>query len=1004
MKYFAILYTLLFTLTSSLVFGQAKLVEVSKTNKDANIAFNKYTLPNGLTILLHNTEAFGNAAHVEVKYHVGSAREQKGKSGFAHLFEHLMFQGSKHVKNDEHFQIIQAYGGEMNGTTNTDRTNYYQTVPSSLIETALWLEADRMGFLLDSVTQEKLDNQREVVKNERLQRYDNKPYGLNRLEFQKAFYPEGHPYSWPTIGYMKDLNSANLTDVQKFFLRWYGANNATLAVVGHFEEKDVIGWIEKYFSEIPTCPNVYSDKQIPVEFEDDQILISEENVSLPMLTIGFPTVDFNHDDYLPLQALAYVLAGSKSSFITKNIVDKGFAQEGYVYQNSKELAGEFMFKFLAPEDQSLMVLESLFKASLFEFEKKGASLIQLEAFKALKEKEIKNRGSSLNAISRTLTYGEIFKSNANYSQNELEKLRRLSYNALERVYNTYIKGKPALYQAVYPKGKKEKWNGVARFKPKKKRAKFVHSAEYDTLTFRPTTTVVNRNIHPNVPKSKPSKIFDFKTERWKNGIDVISSTNFMAKSNFIDIHLPAGKKYEKNGTYGISIILKEMFKEGSLKFPAKDLFDKLETMGATLTISSNYDDISFHMTSPDQYVNTVISLIYDLINNPAFNQKDFDRIKKKQIQRIKQKEKNPKYLATKHFNASIYGDQFPKSHPQGRVSDLERITLSDVKQYFREQIGNKGSRIVYSGRLPLKAYKSGYSLFKNWDKFVADALETPYPKQVQPKLHIIDVPKAPQVIIKMGTFLGMYDRLNSAYPLYKLSHIPFGGQFSSRLNMNLREDKGYTYGVRSSFIGSGIENVFHISSSVKADKLGESLDEIIREINEVNLTGLTNSELDNIVDQEISKMDLNTSSLAKKHQLLNQIQKRNLSKKSFKKWHKKLSKFDVYDFNTYLRTLLAIDNFQIVLVGDEKQIRKELKWMDENLVQSIYKKDATGKGKVSDKLWPASRKTKWIKGVEYPIYKAKDFNTAFKQAKKELGVSKKAKFIWNNSIYTTSIK
>ena len=988
----------------TLSIGQTKQVEVSETNRDGNISFNKYVLDNGLTLLLHQTEAFGDAVHVEVKYHVGSAREQEGKSGFAHLFEHLMFQGSKHVKNDEHFKIIQENGGSMNGTTNSDRTNYYETVPSYLLETALWLEADRMGFLLDSITQEKLDNQRDVVKNERLQRYDNKPYGLMRMHFNEAFYPEGHPYHWPTIGYMDDLNSANLNDVKKFFLRWYGANNATLAIVGKFDKNDALHWVEKYFSAIKRSPVVYSDKQIPIEFDEDQILISEERVPLPVLKVGYPTVDFNHEDYLPLQALAYVFSGNKSSFLTKNIQDKGFAQQAYAYQSSRELAGTFNFYFKVPEDQSLLVLESLWKASMFEFEKKGATLAQLEAFKAQKENEIKNRASSLQSISKALTFGEIFKNNPNYSQEELTRVRQLSYASLERVYNTYIKQKPALYQVVYPKGKKEKWTDIKAFKPAKPLKKFINKAEYDTLTFRPITSRFDRSAHPEIKPESYREIFDFDTEKWKNGIRVITSTNYMSKINRIDFHLPAGKKYEAQGQFGAALLLTQMFKEGSVNFDAQTFFDKLETMGSSLSITSNYDEITFRLTTHDKFMNASVAMVYDLINNPAFNQKDFKRIQKKALQALSSKSNNPSYLVDQQFKHAVYGDQLSLSYPLGKKQDLERMTLNDLKRFYRERIGPKNTRIVYTGRLPFKAFKKDMEVFKTWKKFNADAPNVQYPEIAPGKIYIVDVPNSPQVKLTMGKFYGLQERLNNLHPLYKLSQKPFGGQFNSRLNMNLREDKGYTYGIRSNFSGAGIENTFQISTSVKADKLGEALDEIIKESAQVRENGLTSFELNNIIGQYYAQSSLQLSSLQKKHNILNFIQKRGLSKKSYKKWYKKLSKFKPYQFNDYLKTLLDLNNYTIVLVGDEKQILQELEWMDETLLQKDNLGIAKNKKHKKGHLWPDSRKTKFINGVEYPIYEAPDFIRAFKQAKQELGVSEKAKFIWKNNIYTTSVK
>lgn len=988
----------------TLSIGQTQLIEVSKTNLDGNISFKKYILNNGLTLIMHQTEAFGDAVHVEMKYHVGSAKEQKGKSGFAHLFEHLMFQGSKHVLNDEHFKIIQENGGSMNGTTNKDRTNYYETIPSNLLETALWLEADRMGFLLDSITQDKLDNQRMVVKNERLQRYDNKPYGLMNMNFNHAFYPEGHPYHWPTIGHMEDLNSANLNDVQKFFLRWYGTNNATLAIVGHFNEDKTLNWVEKYFGSIRKCPVVYSDKQVPLEFEEDRILITEESVPLPVLKVAFPTVDFNHDDNLPLQALAYIFSGNKSGFLTKNIQDKGFAQQAYAYQSSKELAGEFHFYFKAPEKQSLMVIESLWKASMNEFNKKGATLSQLEAFKAQKENEIKNRASSLKSISKTLTFGNIFKNNPNYSQEELQKLKKLSYASLERVYNTYIKNKPALYQAIYPKGEKEDWDGIERFKPLKPIKKFINKAEYDTLTFRPNLSHFDRSIHPEISPSTYSDIFDFKSEKWKNGIRIITSTNYMAKMNRIDFHLPAGRKYEGEGMFGATLLLTKMFMEGSVNFDAQEFYTTLESMGSSLHISSNYDEITFSLSAQDKYMKPSIAMVFDLINQPAFNQSDFIRLQKKAIQHIKSKIHSPTYLVDKHFNESIYSSNNTLSYPLGKIEDIERLNLNDLKRFYRERIGSKNTRIVYSGRLPFKAFKKDFEVFKNWNKFNADDPTINYPNQALAAIHIIDIPNAPQTKIKMGKFYGLQNRLNNIYPIYQLSQIPFGGQFNSRLNMNLREDKGYTYGIRSRFSGSGIENTFQISSSVKANTLGESLDEIINEMETIKTHGLNSFELNNIIGQYYAQTSLQLSSIHKKHQLLNRIQKQGLSKKSFKKWYKKLSKFNTEQFNDYLKTLLDIQNYSIILVGDKTQILQELEWMNEDLIQKekmgIHAKANDNNGK----LWPNTRKTKFIKNIEYPIYEALDFNEAFKQATKELGVSNKAKFIWKNNIYTTSLK
>ncbi|MEM6514505.1 MAG: pitrilysin family protein, partial [Pseudomonadota bacterium] len=267
------------------------LVETVGPTTDGSIVipYTKYELDNGLTVILHEDNS-DPLVHVDITYHVGSGREEVGKSGFAHFFEHMMFQGSENVADEEHFKIVSESGGTLNGTTNSDRTNYFQTVPSNQLEKMLWLEADRMGYFLDAVTQEKFEVQRETVKNERGQRVDNRPYGQLWERVGEAMYPEGHPYSWSTIGYIEDLNRVGLNDLKKFFLRWYGPNNATLTIGGKFETAQTLEWVKKYFGSIPRGPEVDKPVPTPVVLESSRYLSMEDNVALPLMYMAIPTV------------------------------------------------------------------------------------------------------------------------------------------------------------------------------------------------------------------------------------------------------------------------------------------------------------------------------------------------------------------------------------------------------------------------------------------------------------------------------------------------------------------------------------------------------------------------------------------------------------------------------------------------------------------------------------------------------------------------------------------
>jgi zinc protease len=355
-------------------FGQAKLVEkVTKKGNEVVIPYEKYVLPNGLTLIVHEDHS-DPVVHVDVTYHVGSGREEIGKSGFAHFFEHMMFQGSDNVADEQHFKIVQDAGGTLNGTTNRDRTNYFETLPSNQLEKALWLEADRMGFLLDAVTQKKFEIQRATVKNEKGQNYENVPY-RGALETQaKTIYPYGHPYSWLTIGYVEDLNRVNVDDLKNFFLRWYGPNNAVLTVGGDVKPADVIQMVEKYFGPIPRGPEVNNMDPQQIAFEDDRYVSYIDNYAkLPQLAITYTTVPNYHHDMAALQCLAQVIGQGRNSVLYQEMVKTQHAVNAIAFSSLSELAGEFSFYFTPMPGKSLADMEKLFRASLDSFEKRGVT-------------------------------------------------------------------------------------------------------------------------------------------------------------------------------------------------------------------------------------------------------------------------------------------------------------------------------------------------------------------------------------------------------------------------------------------------------------------------------------------------------------------------------------------------------------------------------------------------------------------------------------------------------
>jgi len=328
------------------------------TKEQVRITMKQYQLVNGLTVILHEDHS-APIASVMVMYHVGSKNEKQKRTGFAHLFEHMMFQGSEHVGDDEHFKLLQEIGANINGTTNEDRTNYFETVPSNYLELALYLESDRMGFLLPAMTQVKLDNQRDVVKNERRQSYDNQPYGTSSEKIAAMMFPETHPYHWPTIGYMEDLSAAALEDVKEFFRTYYAPNNACLVIAGDIDEQQTKQWVEKYFADIPQGKSFERPKPIAVTIPETKRVVFEDKVKLPRLYIDWVSNTMNTRDDAVLDIISDILSSGKSSRLYKSLVyEKQIAQSAFASQSGMEIGGQFEIQVTAKPDKNLSDIES----------------------------------------------------------------------------------------------------------------------------------------------------------------------------------------------------------------------------------------------------------------------------------------------------------------------------------------------------------------------------------------------------------------------------------------------------------------------------------------------------------------------------------------------------------------------------------------------------------------------------------------------------------------------
>ncbi len=434
------------------IMGLAFMSTTDTMDAQTKVKFEQYKLDNGLTVILHEDHSAPVAATV-VMYNVGSKNEKMKRTGFAHLFEHMMFQGSQHVADDEHFKLLQEVGANINGTTSSDRTNYFEVVPSNYLELAIYLESDRMGFLLPAMTQEKLDNQRDVVKNERRQNVDNQPYGTSWEKIAKAMYPEAHPYSWPVIGYMDDLSAATLEDVKEFFRVYYAPNNAVVTIAGDFNPAQAKEWVKNYFGPIPRGKEIPRATPMPITLGEDKRLVFEDKVQLPRLYMQWPSAPMNTREDAVLDVLADVLASGKNSRLYKTLVyDKQVAQSVSTYQASSLLASQFGIEVTAKPGKNLTEMETIVNEELAKVLKNGIDEKEVQTSINNRESSLTNTLATVLGKANSLATYFTFTGDPNNINKEFDRYKGITPNEVLSVARKFLGGKKVALSVV-PEGK-----------------------------------------------------------------------------------------------------------------------------------------------------------------------------------------------------------------------------------------------------------------------------------------------------------------------------------------------------------------------------------------------------------------------------------------------------------------------------------------------------------------------------------------------------------------------
>ncbi len=897
--------------------GYTLVETVAADSDEIVIPYSKYQLDNGLTVILHEDHS-DPLIHVDATYHVGSAREEAQRSGFAHFFEHMMFQGSENVADEEHFKIVSEVGGTLNGSTDFDRTNYFETVPSNQLETMLWLEADRMGYFLDAVTQEKFETQRSTVKNERNQSYENAPYGLWTEKTFTAMFPPEHPYSWMPIGFVDDLDAATLDDLKQFFLRWYGPNNATLTIGGNVDQQQALDLVVKYFGEIPAGPAVLPATKTPAVLDADRyISYIDPNIRFPALLITYPSVPLDHPDRVALSALNEIIGVGRKSYFYKEFILTQKAIQAQAFSNNLELSGLMTYFVLPFPGTPLSAFEADIRNVFANFNADSISDDDIQIYKATQEANLLRSLSSVSGKVSQLAANQTFLGNPNMIQQELDDIRALTKESVIRVFDTYMKDKPAVYLSIVPPSAPDI---VAKLDDFTIPARIAQVSGNDVvLEQRIGGTALARSIRPTPAANPLVTMPEFWEQTQDNGISWIGTRNTEVPLVSLRLVFDGGHLLEDPAQYGLAQLTASMMNEGTTLHSAEDFEKELDKLGSAIGVGAGSENFSITVQSLERNLDATLTLLEERLFNSAFTQADLDRLKQQAIEGLESEKEDPASIAANVYRRLIYGDDHAFSvSPVGQVATLQGLTLEDVAAFSKRNLVSQALKVVVVGDLPQEDVIAKLGFLQNLpNETVSLRAQPATPQLAGGTLYLVDKPGAAQSEIRIGYMGTLTNDATGEYFERSLMNFVLGGAFNSRINLNLREDKGYSYGARSGFAASKLAGPFTASAGVRTDSTADSVVQFMNEITGYRTDGITPEELQFTKDAIGQNEALDYETPGQKASLLEQIITYDLQSDFVRRQQDLITNLTTERVNTLARTHLPVENMIILVVGDK---------------------------------------------------------------------------------------
>ncbi|HVQ39828.1 MAG TPA: pitrilysin family protein, partial [Pyrinomonadaceae bacterium] len=791
------------------------------------INYTEFRLKNGLRVILHRDPSTPIVG-VNLWYHVGSKNEVPGKTGYAHLFEHMMFQGSKNY-DDDFFKPIQEAGGTLNGSTNPDRTNYFEVVPSNFLELALFMEADRMGGLLDVLNEAKLANQRDVVKNEKRQNYDNQPYGLIGAKINETLYPADHPYHWLTIGSLDDLTAASIDDIKGFFRTYYTPRNASLAISGDFNPVEARRLVEKHFGKIPGGPAVTRPHPAQPRLTESKEIVMQDRVALPRLYLVWPTTPAYDKDEAATDVLANILGGGKSSRLYKTLVyDRQIAQNVFANNGAQEIAGRFQIVATARPGKKLEELESAINAEIDKIKKDGVTQEEIDRSYNATEAGFIFGMQTVQGKNDQLNQYATFVGKPGYFQQDLARYRRVSVDDVKRAANTYLI-EHRLKASVVPRGRERASETAADRTPDA--ARTATPAPTPPVTTKRSADESSKWKLPN-PKADPKfTLPGVQHHQLSNGLAVVLVEHHEVPVVTMNLVIKSGSAADPQNRAGLASLTADLLDEGTTKRSALDISNALTDMGARLGTGADWDSSSTSLATLTRHLDKALDLYADVVTNPAFNDDELKRARALRLTNLKQQKDNANAIASLVYASILYGRSHPYGHPAaGDEDSLTAVDAKDVRRFYESFYRPNNATLIVVGDVKAATILPKLEkAFGGWQRADVPMVAIPATQnRAQGGIYIVDRPGSAQSVISIGQ-VGVPRSTPDYFPLLVLNTM-LGGQFVSRVNLNLREDKGYTYGARTSFDYRRGAGPFSATAGVFTNVTKESVAEFMKEL------------------------------------------------------------------------------------------------------------------------------------------------------------------------------